>query len=110
MDRNYQLIDDLIATMEIPEDGILTRTLHDDENLKVILFGFSPGQELSEHTAAMPAVMHFLQGEADITLENDQKTVTAGAWVHMSANMPHSVHAKTPVAMLLSMLKSAKKE
>jgi len=31
-------------------DGILSRTLHNDDAVKVVLFAFSTGQELSEHT------------------------------------------------------------
>jgi len=31
----------------------------------VVVFGFAQGEELSEHTASMPAVLHFLQGEAN---------------------------------------------
>ncbi len=34
--------------------------------LKVILVGFAQAEELSEHTASMPAVLHFLQGEATV--------------------------------------------
>ncbi len=36
-----------------------------------VLFGFAQGEELSEHTASMPAVLHFLQGEAKLTLGDD---------------------------------------
>jgi hypothetical protein len=31
---------------------------------------------------------------------------SAGAWVHMAANLRHSVLAKTPVVMLLLLLKA----
>ena len=59
-----------LAAFEVPEDGILSRTIYDGADAKVILFGFDTGQELSEHTASRPAVMHFVRGEAaDLTLE-----------------------------------------
>ena len=50
---------DLADEIEPPTDGTLSRTVFNDERLKVILFGFSAGQELSEHTASSPAIMHF---------------------------------------------------
>jgi hypothetical protein len=34
--------------------------LHNDERVKAVLFGFAQGEELSEHTASMPAVLHLL--------------------------------------------------
>jgi quercetin dioxygenase-like cupin family protein len=67
----YTCIADLAREVEIPRNGILTRTLHQDDRLKVVVFGFDAGQELSEHTASTPAVLHFLQGEADLTLGAD---------------------------------------
>jgi quercetin dioxygenase-like cupin family protein len=88
-----------------PPDGIISRTIYQDDRLKAVLFGFGVGQELSEHTASKPAIMHFLSGEADVTLGSKPLAATAGTWVHMAAGLPHSIVAKTPVAMLLLLLK-----
>ena len=70
-----------------------------------MVFSFAPGQELSEHTSAFPAVLHFLSGRARLTLGDDATTVEAGAWVRMEPRLPHSVVAETPVTLLLLMLK-----
>lgn len=101
----YTHIPDLLAQMpEIPPDSILSRTFYQDDRAKFILFGFAAGQELSEHTAAVPAVLHFLKGEAHIKLGADEMEASPGAWVHMPPQMPHSVFARTDVTMLLIML------
>jgi quercetin dioxygenase-like cupin family protein len=89
---------------EIPADSIVSRTYYTDDQVKAILFGFATGQELSEHTASQPAVLHFLEGEADLTLGDDAMEAQAGTWVHMPAQLPHSIVAKTPVTMLLLLL------
>ncbi len=94
------------ATTEIPPDSILSRSLFEDEQVKVILFGFAEGQELSEHTASMAAMLHFVEGDAHLTLGEQSMDVGAGAWVHMQPQLPHSIFAKTPVIMLLIMLKA----
>ncbi len=93
---------------DIPADSILSRTIYGDEQVKAVLFNFAAGQELSEHTAAMPAIIHILQGEARLTLGGEALEAGAGTWVHMAANLPHSLLAKTPVTMLLLMLKAPK--
>lgn len=105
---DFKFTPDLIAEMEIPEDGITSRTLYGDANTRAILFGFDAGQELTEHTASMPAILHIIQGEATLTFEKEVREAKPGAWAYMPANLPHSVVAKTPVVMLLTMLKSAK--
>ena len=67
------------------------------------IFGFAPGQELTEHTASKPAVLHFLKGHAALTLGGDQLDARPGTWVHMPAQLPHSVVAQDEVIMLLIM-------
>lgn len=105
MHKPYFYFTDLAQQVEIPRDGILSRTLYHDEHVKVVLFGFDAGQDLSEHTASMPALLYFVQGEAELTLGTDQRIATAGTWVYMTPNLPHSVVAKTPVVMLLVLLR-----
>jgi quercetin dioxygenase-like cupin family protein len=107
MTNPYTCIADLAAEVELPVDGTLSRTLYQDDWLKVVLFGFAAGQELSEHTASTPAIMHFLRGEADVTLGTEEVSAKTGTWVHMAAQLPHSIRAKTPVVMLLLLLKES---
>jgi quercetin dioxygenase-like cupin family protein len=83
----------------------LSRTLFNDDRLKVVIFGFGQGEELSEHTASMPAVLHFIQGEAAVTLGDDKHEAKAGTWVHMPTGLRHSIQAKTPMVMLLLLMK-----
>jgi quercetin dioxygenase-like cupin family protein len=90
--------------MDVPPDTILSRTYFEKDSMKAILFGFAPGQELSEHTASKPAILHFLEGEAELTLGSDPKSAKPGTWVYMEPHLPHSVFAKTKVVMLLLLL------
>lgn len=95
---------------EIPPNSILSRTLHADDNVKAVLFGFDAGQELSEHTASQPASILILQGEADLTLGEEQRSAGSGTWVHMPPHLPHSVHARTPLVMLLLLVRAGRKQ
>jgi quercetin dioxygenase-like cupin family protein len=101
----YSLFLDLAEEAQPPADGILSRTLHEDDKVKAVIFGFGAGQELSEHTASKPAILQFVKGEASLTLGTDSVEATSGTWVHMPAKLPHSVKAKTPVILLLLLLK-----
>lgn len=90
---------------EIPADSIVSRTIHGDEKIKVTLFGFAPGQEMTEHTAAHPAVLIFLNGEGTLQLGAEDHAVGPGCWVHMPADMPHSLRAKSQLVFALHLLK-----
>src|SRR5215467_4621437 len=92
---------DLAKEVQPPDKGILSRTLFSDDRLKAVIFGFGQGEELSEHTASMPAVLHFLHGEANVTLGDDTLEAKPGTWIHMPKGLRHSVQAKTSAVMLL---------
>jgi len=107
MTSTHTYFADLAGEMgEIAADSIVSRTLYSDDDLKVILFGFAPGQELSEHTASMPAVIHILDGQGRLTLGGDARPAMPGTWARMPAGMRHSVHAETRVVMLLLLMKT----
>jgi quercetin dioxygenase-like cupin family protein len=107
MPSNYTYFEYLPDQLpEIPPDSIVSRTLSDDDQAKSVLFGFAAGQELSEHTASMPALLYFVEGEASVTLGQDEFSARAGTWVHMAPRLPHSIEATTPLVMLLVLLKT----
>lgn len=101
----YTHILDLAQDSEPPADGILSRTVFQDDRIKAVVFGFAQGQELSEHTAAKPAMLFFVRGEASVGLGEDLQEAQAGTWIHMPANLKHSIKAKSPVVMMLVLLK-----
>ncbi len=103
---DYTHIIDLAGEAEPPDNGILSRKLFDDDHVKAIVFGFAQGEELSEHTASLPAILHFLEGEATVTLGDDTVEARPNTWIHMPAHLKHSISAATPVSLLLLLLKS----
>jgi quercetin dioxygenase-like cupin family protein len=104
----YLLVQNVANEIQPPEKGILSHTLFNDDHMKIILFGFAPGNELTAHTAPMPATIHFLQGEATLRLGTDTHEVQAGALIHMQPQLTHGIVAKSPVTMLLYLIKAAR--
>jgi quercetin dioxygenase-like cupin family protein len=92
----------------IPENGTLSRVIYVDDNIRVVLFAFDAGQELTEHTASMPAIIQVIRGEARLMLGEETVTALPGTWMHMPARLPHAVYALTPLVMLLTMLRGGK--
>jgi quercetin dioxygenase-like cupin family protein len=100
-------VESMIAS--ITPDSIVSRTVYQGPTLRIIVFGFAAGQELSEHTSSKEAVLHFLRGDATVTLgktdEGGESTAAqAGTVIRMRPGLPHSVHAETDTIMLLSMM------
>ncbi len=105
--QDYRYVQDLGSLIDsILPESIVSRIVYSDHRINVTLFGFDTGQELSEHTASQPATIQILQGEATITLGDQTMEAATGTWLHMAPHTPHSIVAKTPLIMLLTLLKS----
>lgn len=95
---------DLAAEASPPARGIHSQTLSAEDGVELVLFAFAAGEQLSEHTSARPAIMHFLSGDAAVTVDDEAHDAGPGTWVRMSAGTRHSVAARTPLVMALYLL------
>ena len=104
MSDSYTYFESLADEAPIPARGILSQTLSNDGGVEFIMFGFAPGEKLSEHTSARPAIIHVLAGEGDLTVDGDSHPARPGAWLRMMPNTRHSLVARTPLLMALYLL------
>jgi quercetin dioxygenase-like cupin family protein len=102
---DHAYVADLRAEVQVPPGGILSRTIHEDERLSLVVFAFDAGQELSEHTSSRAAVIEVLDGEARVVLDGEASDVRAGAWIAMPPGMRHAIRATTPLVMTLTLLR-----
>ncbi len=100
----YGRIADLRTEVTVPPGGILSRTVHEDDRLTLVVFAFDAGQELSEHTSARAAVIEILEGQATVELDGEAHEAGPGAWFAMPPGMRHAIRATTPLVMTLTML------
>jgi quercetin dioxygenase-like cupin family protein len=110
MSNHYFFTQDILSEIQVPQKGILSHTLYNDEQAKIILFGFAAGEVLSDHTAPMPAMIQILSGEVTLTLGPDRCEAVSGCLVYMEPQLTHGVVAKTPTMMLLTLLKAARQD
>lgn len=96
----------LSSLVEYQTGSVVSRTLIKKEKGTITLFAFDEGEALSEHTAPFDAFVYIVDGEADITIENDPYTVSSGKALILPANRPHAVKAVKRFKMLLVMIRS----
>jgi len=73
--------------------------------LRVVLFGFTEGQELTEHTSTQYAVIQILSGECEFSLAGKPQAAKAGDMIYMPPHLPHAVRATKQFSMLLTLSK-----
>lgn len=91
--------------VDYADGSVVSKTLLKKDIGNITLFAFDQGQGLSEHTAPFDAVVHILDGAAEITIGGQPQIVSAGEMVIMPANVPHALQAKEKFKMLLVMIR-----
>ena len=89
------------------QDGsVVSRQITKADAGNVTLFAFDKDQELSEHTAPFDALVHVLDGRAEIKISGEDFNLETGDAIIMPANEPHALRALTQFKMLLTMIRS----
>lgn len=89
------------------QDGsVVSRQITKADAGNVTLFAFDKDQELSEHTAPFDALVHILDGSAEIRISGEAFNLENGDAIVMPANEPHALKALTQFKMLLTMIRS----
>src|SRR5450631_3667831 len=97
-------LSNVASLIEIQPEATVSRTVLKAEGARVVLFSFDAGQELTEHTAAMPVLLQVLDGRLTVTAAGRSVQLAPGGVIHLTARLPHAVLALEPSRLLLTML------
>ncbi len=86
--------------------SVVSRQITKADAGNVTLFAFDEGQELSEHTAPFDALVHIVEGEAEVIISGQPFHLKSGEAIIMPANDPHAVKAPSQFKMLLTMIRT----
>lgn len=84
--------------------GIVSRTLLQSPEVRVVLFAFADGQELTSHTSRRRALVQILDGVGDFFFAGKWHRLEPGAFLHLPPGHPHAVRAAAGAfSMLLTL-------
>jgi quercetin dioxygenase-like cupin family protein len=106
MDAGSPVVADLDAMVDVAQQGIVSKAIVENAHHKLIHFTLAAGQELSEHTASVPAVIQILQGRGTVTLGGQVHEGRPGMLFYMPAEMKHAVVADEDLVFLLTMFRT----
>lgn len=93
------------CALHIPGDpvshGIVSQALLTAPGLRVTLFRFAAGQELSEHTSPARVLVQAVEGECEFTIDGRPRTLKPGELLHLPPRAPHAVRAVTDLTFLV---------
>jgi quercetin dioxygenase-like cupin family protein len=96
----------LAEMVNFQEGSVVSRQITKADAGNVTLFAFDTDQGLSEHTAPFDALVHILEGEAEVTISGQPFRLNAGDAIIMPANEPHALKAVQKFKMLLTMVRA----
>jgi quercetin dioxygenase-like cupin family protein len=88
------------------DDSVVSREIVKKSAGTVTLFAFDEGQGLSEHTAPFDALVHVLEGEAEINIAGKPHRLQCGEMILMPAHQPHALKAPKRFKMILTLIRS----
>ncbi|MDP1714979.1 MAG: cupin domain-containing protein [Anaerolineales bacterium] len=88
------------------EGAVVSRQVTKAEAGNVTLFAFAKDQGLSEHSAPYDALVHVLEGQAEVTISGKPFQLKMGDAIIMPANQPHALKAVQKFKMLLTMIRA----
>jgi quercetin dioxygenase-like cupin family protein len=95
---------DVDSTIDIQTGSVVSRVIFSDDRIEVTVFGFDGGAGLSEHQASRAAVVQVIKGRLEFTADGEQLDAGPGFWLHMEPGTPHSLAAREPTVMLLTLV------
>lgn len=96
-------ISDLISYQE---SSIVSREIVKKPTGNITVFAFDKGQGLSEHSAPFDALVHIIDGSAEVKILGEIYTINQGQMIILPANKPHELKAVEKFKMILTMIKS----
>jgi quercetin dioxygenase-like cupin family protein len=93
-----------VTLVDYQTGAVVSRQVTKNDGGNVTLFAFDDGQELSQHTAPFDALVHVLDGEAEIIISGKSYVLKAGQGIIMPSGEPHAVKATGKFKMLLTMI------
>ena len=95
---------ELAAAVQTSAAGIVSRTVLQTPELRVVLFAFAEGQELTGHSSKRRAVVQVLSGECEFQFNGAWTRLAAGTLLHLPPGHPHAVRAHAGAfSMLLTL-------
>ena len=96
---------DVTHMIDYAEGGVVSKELIHNDAGSVTLFSFDAGQQLSEHTAPLDALLQVVEGEMELSVEGKVNVVKAGQAFVIPNGARHSVSAAKPFKMIITMIR-----
>lgn len=82
-----------------------SRVVVDNDAVRVVVFSFDTGEQLTDHTATMPVVVQLTTGAMRFRVAGEEHELSPGDVVYLAPNEVHALEATEPSLLSLVMVR-----
>jgi quercetin dioxygenase-like cupin family protein len=98
------VIADLASEVPVTPSATTSRVVVANEVVRVVIFAFDAGEQLTEHTSTKPVVVQVLRGALGFEVAGATHELAAGDCVYLAPNELHALEAREPALVSLVMI------
>ncbi len=91
----------VIDSISYSKGGIVSKIIFKGEKNQITLFSMAAGTDISKHTSTKEGYLYVLEGKGVFNLAGKDIAMKAGAIIHITKNMKHSLKAEKNTSYLL---------
>ena len=100
----HVVLAEVATTIDVQTGAVVSRCDLPRRRTEVTVFGFDAGEGLSEHQTSRSAIVQVVKGRLEFTADGEHLDAVPGFWLHMEPGTPHSLIAREPTVMLLTLI------
>ena len=94
----------LAESVQTVPGQVVSRTLAQNDAVRLTVFAFSKGEEIGTHDSTGDALVTVIDGVGRFIVDGKSYTLKQGQSLVMPAKKPHSVHAEEDFKMVLTVV------
>jgi quercetin dioxygenase-like cupin family protein len=98
------VVADLASEVPVTPSATTSRVVVANEAVRVVVFSFDTGEQLTEHTSTMPVVVQVLRGALRFEVAGATHDLGAADCVYLAPNELHALEAVEPSLVSLVMI------
>jgi quercetin dioxygenase-like cupin family protein len=100
----HVVLSDVAAAIDVQTGAVVSRVIFRDDRTEVTVFAFDAREGLNEHQTSRSAIVQVVKGRLEFIVDGEQLDAEPGFWLYMDPGTPHSLAAREPSVMLLTLI------
>lgn len=99
-----QVVTNVAEELPVTASATTSRALIDNDAVRVVMFAFDTGEQLTEHTASVPVVVQLVRGRMRFAVAGREHELRPADCVYLASKEPHALEALEPSLLSLVMV------